>query len=190
MKSAFDKELRSYKHADNVDEVIEMNRRASIVAIREKFEMKKAQLLEELKVKQSLIAQKEQETKEAQDVAERERKNEVKRKRVQSSGPGFDKIDISNRRTAKDNLVKCIETFGKMFYMQNDIKKVILLNPSGYLPSAYHDDLIKTLHGIYAILPKNEKKKWDAPFVSNAILKKVAEWIGEEKAKAIPFNEI
>jgi hypothetical protein len=188
MKTAIDEESKNYLHTDNIEEVVQMSRNASKQELESLWLAKKAQLLEQLKTKQATIAQVERETKEEQEKEERARKKEEERQKAQSEGPGLDQIEISNWRSAKDNLVKAVEAYGRSYYKQNNIKKVIEQEPAGYLPSQYHDQLLEILHGIYQALPKREQGKWNAPYPNNAMLKKVAEWIGEEKAKRIDFK--
>ncbi len=60
--------------------------------------------------------------------------------------------------------------------------------PGGYLPEQDHEGLIEILHAIYSARSKKEAEQWQKDFKQNAILKKVAEWIGEVKAKTITFN--
>ena len=100
---------------------------------------------------------------------------------------GFDKIDIANWRTAKENLIKAVEIYGKRLYKQTDIKKVIQLNPNGYLPAEYQVKLVEILRNIYSILPRDEREKWNLPFQNNATAKKVAEWIGKDLTEDIKF---
>lgn len=188
MAAVCTEESKSYLHTDNVKEVVQMSYNATKQEIQLRWSAKKAQLLEQLNAKQAAIAQAEREARAAQEAAERAKKKEEDRKKAQSHGPDLDQIDISNWRSAKDNLIKTIEAYGRKLYTQSDIKKVIQENPSGYLPAEYHEQLIEILEKIYQILNKKEQEKWSAPFPNNATLKKVAEWVGEEKAKSITFK--
>ncbi len=188
MKAAIDEESESYLHTDNIDEVIQMSRIAAKQDIELRWSAMKAQLLEQLKTKQAAIAQAEREAREAQEKKERAKRKEEERQKAQSEGPGLDQIDISNWRSAKKNLINAVEAYGRSYYKQNNIKKVIEQEPAGYLPSQYHDQLLKILHEIYQALPKKEQDKWNAPYPKNAMLKKMAEWIGEENAKKINFK--
>lgn len=185
MEAAINEDSKSYLHTDNIDEVVQMSRNAAKQEIEFRWAAKKAQLLKQLDAKQAAIAQTEREAREAEEQAERARKKEEERRKAQSEGPGFDQIDISNWRSAKQNLVKAVEAYGRSYYKQSDIKKVIEQNPMGYLPLQYHNQLFETLQKIYQALNKKEKEKWVKPFPNNAILKKVAEWVGEEKAKKV-----
>lgn len=185
MEAACTEESKSSLQTDNIEEVVQISRDAAKKEIQEQWAAKKAQLLEQLDVKQAAIAQAEREARAAQEEAERARKKEEERQKAQSEGPGLDQIDISNWRSAKYNLVKAVEAYGRSYYKQSDIKKVIEQNPMGYLPLQYHDQLFETLQKIYQALNKKEKEKWVKPFPDNAILKKVAEWVGEEKAKKV-----
>jgi hypothetical protein len=188
MEAAINEESKSYLHTDNIAEVVQMSRNAAKQEIEFRWSEKKAQLLEQLKIKQVAIAQAERGAREAQEKEERERKKEEERQKAQSEGPGLDQIDISSWRSAKENLIKAVESYGRKYYKQSNIKKLVQQKPSGYLPLQYHNQLFETLQKIYQILNRKEKEKWDMPFYNNYMLKKVAEWVGEEKAKNITFK--
>jgi len=188
MKAAIDEESKNYLHTVNIGEVVQMSHNTAKQEIESLWTAEKAQLLEQLNAKKAAIAQFERETKEALEKEERARKKEEERLKAQTEGPGFEQIDLSNWRSAKKNLINAIEAYGRSYYKQNNIKKVIEQEPAGYLPSQYHDQLVEILHDIYQALPTKEQGKWNAPYPNNALLKKLAEWIGDEKAKRINFK--
>lgn len=188
MKAAIDEEIKSYLHTDNIGEIVQMSRNAVKQEMESLWSANKAQLLEQLKAKQMEIAQAEQEARTAQVAEERAKKKEEERQKAQSEGPGLDQVDISNWRSAKENLIKTVEAYGRRYYKQSDIKKIIQQNPFGYLPAQYHDQLFEILQKIYQTLNIKEKEKWSTPYPENAILKKVAEWVGEDKAKKITLK--
>lgn len=188
METAINDEQELNLHTDNIEEVVLLSRNATKREVALQWSARKAQLLEALIAKQGVISQAEREAKEAQEKEERARRKEEERLKAESKGPALDLVDISNWRSAKDNLTKAVETFGRRYHKQSDIRKVIQQNPSGYLPSEYHAQLFEVLHAIFQALPKKEQDKWNAPFPKNAILKKVAEWTGEEQAKNMTFK--
>lgn len=183
MRDTIAKESKSFLHTENIDEVIQSSLQAAKHEIELEWEKKKSWLLDQLKTKQAEAAKREAEARIEREEIERAKKKEEERLRVQEEGPGFDQIDLSNWRSAKENLIKLIEDFGKKYYKQTNIKKVIEQYPTGYLPAQYHDQLFDILKKIFQILPKKEKEKWNTPYPKNAILKKVAEWVGEKKVR-------
>jgi len=187
MKDACDDERKRYQHANNVEEVVEMTRLATKEELKALFAIKKDQLLARISARREAVAQEERVAIEAQEMAEKAERKEEFHKKAQSEGPGFDKIDIVNWRTAKENLIKAVEIYGKRLYKQTDIKKVIQLNPNGYLPAEYQVKLVEILRNIYSILPRDEREKWNLPFQNNATAKKVAEWIGKDLTEDIKF---
>jgi len=188
METAIKEELKVNLHTDNIEEVVLLSRNATKQEVALQWSARKAQLLEQLIAKQGAIAQAERDAKEAQEKEESARRKEEERLMAESEGPGLDLVDISNWRSAKDNLTKAVEVFGRRYHKQSDIKKVVQQNPSGYLPDEYYAQLFEILQSIFRILPKKEQDKWKDPFPKNAMLKKIAEWVGEEKAKDITFK--
>jgi CRISPR-associated protein (TIGR03986 family) len=54
---------------------------------------------------------------------------------------------------------------------------------SGYLPKKDHEAVVNILEVVIPKMSKNDRKKWENHFDKNADLRKVAQWIGVDKAK-------
>jgi CRISPR-associated protein (TIGR03986 family) len=102
-----------------------------------------------------------------------------------SSGPDWDQVDLSKKKEAFNTLKRVVEDFVKKREDQNDIKKVIQTYTGGYLSEADQKKVLEVLKAIFSeCLNKKEKKKWQNDWGKNATMEKVAQWIGEEKARA------
>lgn len=100
-----------------------------------------------------------------------------------SSGPKWNEVDMNNPRNSFNSLKKAVEDFGKKMEGHNNIKLILQKFPDGYLPEEYHSRIIEILSDIFERQAKGEKDKWMAPFEKNPLIKKAAEWIGEQKAQ-------
>ena len=57
--------------------------------------------------------------------------------------------------------------------------------PGGFLPENDHAALFEAAREILEQAKPAEAKQWKKPYKKNARLKKISEWVGEEKAKSI-----
>lgn len=188
MKTICEKEVKTYLSKDDLTQIIEERLNSTISMISDELEARRNKLLEQLQNIRLAVSIREHEVIEAHTADERAKKREEAKKQAESEGPGLEEIDISNWRSAKDNLVKGVEDYGKKYHKQSNIKKLLQQYPQGYLPVKFHGQLLNALQHIYSNLPKKEQEKWNLPFPKNAIRKKVAEWVGPEKAKSFNFN--
>lgn len=120
---------------------------------------------EELRKKEELENQKRIETK-AQRQAE-----------TQAQGLDLSGINPSGKN-AFDDLKRAVEKYARDFHGLND-KQLKANFPDGYLPERDHDTVLKKIQEIHNA-GKSPKQ--------DVVIKKVAEWIGEDKAKMIIFE--
>ena len=187
MKAEYESEKKIMEHTVNIEQVIIACRDSTERDIADKWEDMKQERLSALAQKRRQIEEREKEDKKKEEAAQRERKQNEAALRASTEGPNFNQD--WNKREAETTLKKTIEDWGLTMYKKNNIQKVINEYPNGYLPGIYHEDLFKTLNTIYLNLNQNNKEKWILPFNRNAILKKVADWVGREKAENF-FNSL
>ena len=187
MKNTISEEKKQYKHRSSISSIVEDETEATRKVVLEMWEEKKLELLRQLDRNQQLKKQEEMAEVEAAERAAREKIRLERAELARSVGPGFDEID-PGRTNAFDDLKSKIERWGRDTFIIKNINNLEQkTQPDGYLPVEYHDRTIEILHEIYLKLPKRNKERWEQPFERNAILKKVSNWIGEEKARGIKF---
>jgi CRISPR type III-A-associated RAMP protein Csm5 len=121
-----------------------------------------------------------------QEQAEIEAKRIEKQRQAQNEGLKLENFDASNKN-AFENLKKHIEKFVETFY-QKKYKILLVEMPEGIVPKEYHQQLVSYIVSIYSNASNNDKFNWKKPLENNANLKKVAEWVGKDKATQIIFS--
>ncbi|WP_373550727.1 TIGR03986 family CRISPR-associated RAMP protein [Haliscomenobacter sp.] len=151
--------------------------------IRNELQLRFYQALEEHKA--NLLAQLEQ-RKEDIRLKEKAIANEAKGEDARQKGADFSTLVIGSRDFF-EGMKKIVRQFVETIH-QGKYDKLLKEMPQGVLPEAYHDALIDILQKHCASAAKAERENWQRPYGQNANLKKVAEWIGEEKGKKITFS--
>jgi CRISPR-associated protein (TIGR03986 family) len=150
----------------------EQARQAARQALQEALDRRKAEFMAQLDRLQKERRKEERITKKEEQAAQ-----------ALEGGPEWEGLSLKGNKGFEE-LKKTIEAYGETAYASNDIKKVVQAHPGGYLPEEHHPALWEKLDLLFANFSKRDIKQWDKPFAKNAKLKKVAEWVGEEKARA------
>jgi len=183
MENLCKNEIDTSYHTQSIEEVVEMHKTSEERKLRQAFEQLKVELLQKLAEKRQSI----EDIEKAQQEAEAQQKRDTERNErainAAENGPDFN-IELS-KKDAWDNLKKAIEGWGRNAYKINNIDKIIMDNPGGYLYEAFHEGLINALKTTYQSLSKRDKQNWVKTYKQNPYLKKVAEWIGKDKAEEI-----
>lgn len=158
-----------YKKPKSVDEI----RNDLQMAFYKALEVKKAQLREEL-----------HQRKEALLENERNQTSLEKKIKAQQNGPDFSSI-VPDSKNVFEDLKKVIRLFVEAYH-GGKYDKLKVEMPTGVLPENFHAPLLEIIKKI-AASNKKELENLQKPYDKNANLKKVAEWIGEEKAKGLKF---
>lgn len=177
MKRAYGEEVKSYLHEDNVEEVVNLTLNAAKKEIAEQWAAKKAQLISQLKAKQAAIVEKETADKEAAEAKKRAEDKAKRQAESQQQGLDLSGINASGRNAFED-LKKTVEKYARDYHSLND-KQLKANFPDGYLPEQGHQTVLVKVKEIYES-GKGPKKE--------VIIKKLAEWIGEEKTKEVTFK--
>jgi uncharacterized protein HemY len=134
-----------------------------------------------LRERQQELAEQERAERERKEAEEREARKLAEQKAARREGLNLSEIDTADREAFRA-LVKAVEDYGETYHKAK-VKSLKKEFPNGYLHESDHEELMLKLREIYANLPsKSMIAQWQKPFKKNAVLKKVAEWIGEEKA--------
>lgn len=145
--------------------------------------------IKELEQKKADLAEKERLEKEAAEEKDREAKKLEKQQqaREESFATYLESVLDTHPRKAFDELKRVVEEYSRNYHMMSD-KELSEQFPDGFLPEKDHETLLKVLTQLYSKQSKKEAKKWVEPFKKNFLLKTVAKWIGEKKAKQIKFT--
>jgi CRISPR-associated protein (TIGR03986 family) len=186
VKTQVNKESGFSLHQSYLPELVLTTENNAKKELEEAFENRKKELLRHLRDQRVALVEAERKAKEDKEQQEREAKKIEIQQRAAQEGPAFQHV-LASKKDAFDQLKKLVEDFGRKYHNVND--KILKNNfPDGFLPTLYHEELVAKLKAIYReSLSNKEKEKWKAPFDKNPVLKKVAEWIGEENAKRIIF---
>ncbi|NOU45545.1 MAG: TIGR03986 family CRISPR-associated RAMP protein [Bacteroidales bacterium] len=103
-----------------------------------------------------------------------------------AKGLNLDNFD-SNHKTAWDILKKTIEKYVTAYYKSGNYDKIVKDNPSGVLKEEEHDKVVEVCKVIFSNANKSDQKALAMPFDKNPVLKKIAQWIGKDKAEKITF---
>lgn len=180
MKEACAQEEKAMLHTDSILEVVEYSKSATKVELEKEWKELKAKLLSDLKKKKQTIEKKEIEDQEAE-----KRKVRMDALAEDAAKEGPDLNFNLNIKDAFETLKKNVERWGIAYYAKKNINQVNQEKPNGFLLEKYHQPLSDILKQIYILLNKNTKLNWQKPYNQNAPLKKVAEWVGKEKAEQI-----
>lgn len=175
-----ERKLKSLKSLDKLipDYLIEIEK-----AIKSRLEEKKSLLQKELQEKRAALSAKEEAQREQVETENREARKRERQEKAKAEGLLLDSVD-EHHKNAFDHLKKVVQEYGRDFHMAND-KSLKENFPEGFLPESDYATLYLKVQGIFAKLSKSESAKWILPLDKNATLKKVAEWIGEEKASTL-----
>jgi len=178
-----------FKKPKNSDDVRNEQQSAFYKAL----EVHKQQLLVALnKMKQRLhdeeqkLINQELESQEKQKAEQQGLIREERSKQAWEIGPDFtdlkpekSKVFEDLKRVVKDFVIACYSNKDKTAQYERLVKEM----PNGVFPVVFHPSLIE----IVIQIAKRDQVKWKTPYDKNANLKKLAEWIGEEKAKGLKF---
>jgi len=155
-------------------------------AVEKKLEEQKRQILNNLQEQRTVLEEYERATRAAQESEKREARKQDQQQAIQAQGLTLDEVDPADK-DAFNLLKKAIEAYGRIYHNAND-KTLKDSFPNGFLPASDHEILFQKLQYIYANLSKKEGAKWRKTFNQNAVLKKIAEWVGEKKTNEIIFK--
>ncbi len=187
IKTQINKESKLNQHQAFLPELISATLSNAKKELEEAFDNKKRELIHQIRERKTALIELEWKIKEDKEQKDREiKKMEIQIKTAQE-GLSFSSLNVK-KKDAFEQLKKLVVDFCRKYH---NMKEVELKSsfPNGFLPNDYRDKLIEKLIEIYhESLNRKEKEKWDAPFENNHVMKKVAEWIGAEKAKNITFK--
>lgn len=175
---------RELKEEAEKAEKIRLQKQKEYEAGQEKLRLEE----ERTKAEQACIAEEKRREEERltalrKDEEQREALKQEKQKTSREQG-----IDVSaimpDKRDSWDKLKKSVERFVEDLYREK-YKKVLENKDYGVLPETEHAKIMETVLIIFQSLKKKEKQNWKKPYTENATLKKIAEWIGKEKAENI-----
>jgi CRISPR-associated protein (TIGR03986 family) len=180
--------IAQMKHACEAEEIKLKNLKPLDVLAKEyKIQLKK-NLAEELaRQKQARMAAlhadrlalAEKEKREEEELEAQKRVEAKAQRQAETQGRGLDLSDIkASSRNAFDDLKKAVEKYTRDYHGLNDTQLKAKF-PEGYLPERDHDVMLMKVTEIHNA-GKGPRK--------DVIIKKVAGWIGEERANSITFK--
>lgn len=104
-------------------------------------------------------------------------------KAAQQKGPEISDIDPSYKKAFDESLRKEMSRYSDELYPHIKEKNLPQEYPNGWLPSEFHIELEALILSITQNASKKDRKNWGKKYEKNAKIKKVAEWIGETKAR-------
>lgn len=131
------------------------------------------------KLREERLALQEDERRKAEELEAQKRAEMKAQRQAETKDRGLDlsSINISGRNPF-DDLKKVVDKYARDYHGLND-KHLKVNFPNGYLPEQDHDAMLMKVKEIY-LAGKGTKL--------NVLRKKIADWVGEEKAKTITFN--
>jgi CRISPR-associated protein (TIGR03986 family) len=125
--------------------------------------------------------------KERLEKEQQEKIKEKKQKEVRKKGLDLSMVNPSATK-AWDELRKLIERYVVIYYKDNNYKRLVENHPEGLLNKNDQEILLQKINEIYTSSSTKAKIRWEKDYLQNPNLKKIAEWIGEEKASIINFK--
>ena len=185
MRRLIEAETRTGSHRSNIDEVISSERGAAHSQVESKFPDWKQALLQQLSEKKKAREAQEREDQLRQLKTKAEKEKEAKRKQYQQEGPDLASLDPGSSKAFAE-LIKQLEDFGRVYHGHSDKQiRSKEVHPNGYLPEKFHQKLWDWLARFTASgLSKRDRKQWLKNGLKNSDMKRLAEWVGEEKARA------
>jgi CRISPR-associated protein (TIGR03986 family) len=190
MKGVCEAEIEALNKRLNIDVVVENTIQHKEEQLRILFEKRKRMLLKALDEKQESIRLEEEATKTTKEEKERaERKSKAKEKAAAGLELYLQSFDATKRK-AFDSLKKVLENIYLKELNGLDYKKLLQQKGNGVLPESDLEVLTATIIEIVGNTKgKKYLERWLNPTKNGANLKKMEEWIGEEKAKEL-FNKL
>lgn len=198
MQKQIEKNKDRYSQHKDLNEIVYDIKKAKAIELTALFETKKAKVLQQLREKRAAMAQREKDAEAARVAAEAElqAKREMEKiaarkaermEAAKASKPDYSSVDVEDKK-AFDELKKELKIYLEKFHGKkyDDLKKQF--PNGGMLVEIHHEELMRLVKAIYQNSSKNNKKKWAKPFAKNADLKKVGEWIGNDKAQILLNN--
>lgn len=119
------------------------------------------------------------------DIDEKARLEAEERKKIRAKeaekGINLSTVNPTSKK-AWDELKGIVERFICAYRADNNYKRILVNFPVGALPVSEHEIVLTTIRQIINHLNQKEKEKWLEKFDKNPFLKKIAEWVGKEKA--------
>lgn len=182
MRRLIQEEMGTSATSDNIEEIVTLTKKAKKAELEQSFLQWKRSLLDQIEDRKAQIKEQERLQREKQWEEEAAQRKAADREKALKQGFSLDGINFS-KPTAFDQLGKAVETYARNRLGLNDsqLKKQFV---GQYLAAGDHEELLQGLRAIFDSLNKKDRSRWVEAFDKNPPMRKVAEWIGEEKARA------
>jgi hypothetical protein len=182
MRRLIQEEIGASVTSNSIEEIITLTQKAKKAELEQSFLQWKGMLLNQMEARKAQIKEQERLQRERQREEEAAQRKAAEQEKAITEGFSLEGINFS-KSTAFDQLVKAVETYARKRLGVNDnqLKKQFV---GQYLAAGDHEELLQGLRAIFDSLNKKDRSRWVEAFDKNPPMRKVAEWIGEEKARA------
>ncbi|MEM0992524.1 MAG: TIGR03986 family CRISPR-associated RAMP protein [Bacteroidota bacterium] len=185
MQAYLAREKAIYERMSTPDEILEAYEAQKEAELYRALEAKKDALLKALEQKREALQTEEEKQLAQERAAASAKKKAEKQAAAQAAGFDFTELDPEEKNffnTLKKHLQLHLARLHKV-NNYNQIRNRRSKFPDILLPKEQHQALHDFLLRAIAAGASSEQKRWKKPFKKNANFKKVAEWVGEEKAE-------
>ncbi|GAB4407728.1 MAG: hypothetical protein OHK0039_10310 [Bacteroidia bacterium] len=181
MRRLIEEEMGYSRTSGYIEDIVRSTKEAKKSEAKQSFQRWKQMLLDQLEAQKARIKEQERLQREKQWEEEAALRKAAEQEKALAEGFSLEGINFS-KSTAFDQLIKAVGTYARKRHGVNDSQ---LKNQFAgqYLATDDHELLLQGLKAILNGLNKRDRSRWLEPFEKNHPMRKVAEWIGEEKAR-------